>query len=119
LPRTSLNVPSQRPDVQTGESIIPLPDRGFRSEMERQLLEIQDAFGAFVDDADLQRRDAERRIEDTEHRLRTIERQKQELEDQLREAARQLRILRKSPAVRIARFFSRLNPLRSAPKRIR
>lgn len=73
--------------------------------MERQLLEIQDAFGAFVDDADLQRQDAERRIEDTEHRLRTIERQKQELEDQLREAARQLRILRKSPAVRIARFF--------------
>src|SRR5271166_3486078 len=112
--RRPLRMPLQRPDVETGKSKVAPAGLGFRSEMERQLLEIQDAFGAFVDDADRQRQDAERRKKDAEDRLRTIERQKQELEDQLREAARQLRILRKSPAVRISRFFSRLNPLRSA-----
>ena len=86
--------------------------------MERQLLEIQDAFAAFVDDAERQKHDAEGRLReaartkaDMEDRLRTIERQKQELEDQLRETAGQLRKLQKTPAMRIVRFFRRLNPV--------
>ena len=86
--------------------------------MERQLLEIQDAFAAFVDDAERQRldaegrlREAERQKKDMEDRLRTIERQKHEAEDQLRETAGQLRKLQKTPAVRIVRFFRRLNPV--------
>jgi chromosome segregation ATPase len=119
-------MPSHRPDVRTGKSNVPLAGRSFRFEMERQLLEIQDAFAAFVDDTERQRldaegrlREAERQKRDTEDRLRTIERQKQEVEDQLREAAWRLRKLQKTPAARIARFFGRLNPLRSARKRIR
>jgi predicted nucleic acid-binding Zn-ribbon protein len=87
--------------------------------MERQLLEIQDAFSAFVDDVDRQRQDAERQKKDAEDRLRTIERQKQELEDQLRQVAGQLRKLQKTPTARIVRFFGKLNPVRSERKRIR
>ncbi|MGA8583055.1 MAG: hypothetical protein WB715_04335 [Roseiarcus sp.] len=98
----------------------------FRSEIERQLLEIQDAFSAFVDDAERQKQDAEGRLreaeqqkKDAEDRLRTIERQKQDVEAQLREAAWQLRKLQKTLPVRIVRFFRRLNPSRSARKRLR
>jgi chromosome segregation ATPase len=94
--------------------------------MERQLLEIQDAFCAFVDDTERQRqgaegrlREAERQKKDTEERLSRIESQKQEVEDQLRETGWQLRKLQTTLAVRIARLFSRLNPLRPARKRIR
>ncbi len=94
--------------------------------MERQLLEIQDAFCEFVDDTERQKQDAEGRLreaerqkKDTEDRLRTVERQKQDVEDQLREAALQLRKLQRTPAVRIVRFFRRLNPLLSGRKRIR
>jgi chromosome segregation ATPase len=119
-------MPSYRPDAPIGKSNARAAGRDFRSEIERQLLEIQDAFCAFVDDAERQRQDAEGRLReaerqkrDTEDRLRTIESQKQEVEDQLREAAWRLRKLQKTPAARIARFFGRLNPLRSARKRIR
>jgi flagellar motility protein MotE (MotC chaperone) len=112
-------MPSHHKDVPTGESNVPLAGRGFRSEMERQLLEIQDAFAAFVDDAERQRQDAEGRLReaarlkrDTEDRLRTVEKEKQDLEDQLRKGAGQLRKLQKTPVARIVRFFRRLNPSR-------
>src|SRR5271156_1094626 len=105
-------MPSYRPDARIGKSNARAAGRDFRSEIERQLLEIQDAFCAFVDDAERQR-------QDTEGRLREAERQKQDVEDQLREAAWQLRKLQKTLPVRIVRFFRRLNPSRSARKRIR
>ena len=64
----------------------------FRSEMERQLLEIQDAFGIYRDDMERERRDAlereratERQRQDAEDRLRETEHRRQDLEDQLRE----------------------------------
>ena len=98
-----------------GKSNARAAGRDFRSEIERQLLEIQDAFCAFVDDAERQKQDTEGRLreaeqqkKDTEDRLRTIERQKQDVEDQLREAAWQLRKLQKTLPVRIVRFFRRL-----------
>ena len=119
-------MPSYRPNAPIGKSNARAAGREFRSEIERQLLEIQDAFCAFVDDAERQRQDTEGRLreaeqqkKDTEDRLRTIERQKQDVEDQLREAAWQLRKLQKTLPVRIVRFFRRLNPSRSARKRIR
>jgi septal ring factor EnvC (AmiA/AmiB activator) len=119
-------MPSHRPNVSAGKSAVPPVDPVFRAEMERQLLEIQDAFAAFVDDAERQRLEAEARLReaeqqknDAENRMRTIERQKQDAEDQLREAAGQLRKLQKTRAVRIVRFFRRLNPLGSERKRIR
>jgi len=89
--------------------------------MERQLLQIQDAFNVFVDDSERQKLDAEDRLHEierqkmgTEDRLRTVERQKEALEGQLRETAIQLRKLRKTPVVRFIRLLRRLNPLRSA-----
>ena len=112
-------MPSYRPDAQIGKSNARAAGCDFRSEIERQLLEIQDAFCAFADDADRQRQDAERQKKDAEDRLRTIERQKQELEDQLRQAAGQLRKLQKTPTARIVRFFGKLNPLPSQGKRVR
>jgi DNA repair ATPase RecN len=88
--------------------------------MERQLLEIQDAFRAFVDDKERDKREAdhrlgeaERRKKDIEDRLRAIEEQKQNVEDQLRETAWQLRKLQKTLPVRIIRLFRRSNPFRS------
>jgi hypothetical protein len=119
ITRRPLRTASQGPEVRTGKSDLPTGDRSFRSEMEHQLLEIQDAFCAFADDADRQRQDAERQKKDAEDRLRTIERQKQELEDQLRQAAGQLRKLQKTPTARIVRFFGKLNPLPSQGKRVR
>jgi predicted nucleic acid-binding Zn-ribbon protein len=87
--------------------------------MERQLLEIQKAFCAFVDDTERQRRDAIDRLwdmewqkKDAEDRLLAIEKQKQDVE-------RQLRKLQKTLAVRFVRFLRRANPLRSARERIR
>ena len=121
--KTSSQCPRIAKTSEPRESNVPPAGRGFRSEMERQLLEIQDAFAAFVDDAERQRleaearlREAERQKKDMEDRLRTIERQKHEAEDQLREAAGQLRRLQKTLAVRIVRFFRRLNPSRSGRK---
>ena len=116
-------MPPHSKDVRTSESNIPPAGRGFRSEMERQLLEIQDAFAAFVEDGERQRLDAEARLreverqkKDMEDRLRTIEREKLEAEDQLREARKQLQSLQKTLAVRTVRFFKRLNPSRSGRK---
>lgn len=95
----------------------------FRSEIERQLLEIQDAFGVFVDDAE---RQTHRALQDAEDRLREMERQKRDIEDRLnmverqkQDAEDQLRKLKKTPAVRIIRFIIRLNLFRSARQRIR
>lgn len=112
-------MPSHRKDARTGELNVPPAGCGFRSEMERQLLEIQDAFAAFVDDAERQKHDAEARLReavrmkaDMEDRLQTIGKEKQDLEDQLREAAGQLRKFQKSPPMRIVRFFRRLIPSR-------
>jgi hypothetical protein len=87
--------------------------------MERQLLEIQDAFAAFADDKERQRQDAEGRVREAERQKNETEDRLRVVEDQLRETARQLRKLRKTPAVRIVRFFGKLNSLRSAQKRIR
>jgi chromosome segregation ATPase len=130
--------------VRTGKSNAPARDHFFRSEMERQLLAIQEAFSTAVNDNERQKQDLEDRLrenereaerqkkdfedrlraierqkKDAEDRLRAIERQKQDVEDQLREAARQLRKLQKTLPLRIIRFFKRLNPLRSARQRIR
>jgi chromosome segregation ATPase len=100
--------------VRAGKSMVRLAERSFRSEMERQILEIQDAFGVFVDDGERQKQDAqhalremERQKIDAEDRLRAVEKQKHELE-------RQLRKLQKTLPVQIIRFLRRLNPLRSA-----
>jgi hypothetical protein len=89
--------------------------------MERQLLEIYDAFGVFVDDTERERRRilerlhaTEQQKQDTEDRIREIERQKQVVEDQLREMALQLRKLQKTPATRLIRLVKRSNPFRSA-----
>jgi chromosome segregation ATPase len=116
-------MPPHSKDVRTSESNVPPAGRGFRSEMERQLLEIQEAFGVFVEDGERQRLDAEARLreaerqkKDMEDRLRTIEREKLEAEDQLGEARKQLRSLQKTLAVRTVRFFKRLNPSRSGRK---
>jgi hypothetical protein len=101
------------------KSKIRMAGPSFRSELERQLLEIQDAFGVFVDDAEREthraleeKQDAEDRLREMEGRLRIVEREKQDTEDQLR-------CLKKQPAVRIIRFFTSLNPFRSTRKGIR
>jgi chromosome segregation ATPase len=117
-----LKMRSPRAGVSTGKSNVPAPGRIFRSEMERQLLAIQEAFSTAVNDNDRRKQDledrlremereAERQKKDAEDRLRSIERQKQDVEDQLRETARQLRKLERTPLMRIIRFFKRLNPL--------
>jgi chromosome segregation ATPase len=114
--------------VRTGKSSVPAPGGGFRSEMERQLLAIQEAFSNAVNDNERRKQDLEDRLremereaqrqkKDAEDRIRSIERQKQDLEDQLRETARQLRKLQKTLPLRIIRFFKRLNPLRLARQR--
>jgi septal ring factor EnvC (AmiA/AmiB activator) len=110
----------------TGKSNVPAPGRVFRSEMERQLLAIQDAFSTAVNDNERQKQDFEDRLrelerqkKDAEDRLRSVERQKQDAEDQLRETARQLRKLQKTLPVRVVRLFKRLNPLRLAPQQKR
>jgi hypothetical protein len=102
----------------SGKSEVRVAGPSFRSEIEGQLLEIQDAFCLFVDDAERQShraldrlREMARQKRDIEDRLRMVERQKQDAEDQLR-------TLKKTPAVRIIRFLMRLNPLRSARERI-
>lgn len=116
---------SPRAGVPTAKSNLPPPERIFRSEMERQLLAIQDAFCASVNDNERRKedlearlrdveREAERQKKDAEDRFRSIEKQKQDVEDQLRETARQLRTLQKTLPVRIIRFFRRLNPGRLA-----
>ena len=108
-----------------------MAEPSFRSEMERQLLEIREAFDAFVDDKERERRDAEDRLRDMERRSQaagdrlsaleaqnmTVEVEKRALEDQLREAGLQMRKLQKAPAARLARFIARLNPLGPGPKR--
>ena len=84
--------------------------------MERQLLEIHDAFCAFVNDTERamdRLREAEQQKRDIEDRLRIIEQQKQDVEVQLREATWRLRKMQKTLPMRIIRFFTRLNPLRS------
>ena len=58
---------SHHKDARADDSNAPPAERSFRSEMERQLLEIQDAFAAFAD---------------------KVERQKLEAETQLREGSR-------------------------------
>jgi chromosome segregation ATPase len=116
--------------VRSGKSNAPARDHFFRSEMERQLLAIQEAFSTAVNDHERQKQDledrlrevereAERQKRDAEDRLRSIESEKQHIEDQLRETARQLRKLQKTLPVRIIRLFKRLDPLRLARKRIR
>ncbi len=106
--------------VPTSKSNVPPPGRNFRSEIERQLLAIQEAFSTAVNDNERQKqhlehrlREMERQKKDAEDRLSSTERQKEDVEDQLREAAWQLRKLQKTLPVRIIRFFRRLNPLRS------
>ena len=106
-------------ETPSGKSTIRLAERSFKSELGRQILEIEEAFAAFVRDSEHQARDVEVRLRETEDRLRIIEMQKQEAEDQLREATRQLRKLHKTLPVRISRFFKRLDPMRWARKRIR
>ena len=112
---------SHRAGVRTSESKVQVAEQSFRSEMERQLLEIQDAFNVLVDDSERQKLEAEDRLHEmerqkmgTEDRLRTVERQKEDLEGQLRETAIQLRKLRRTPVVQFIRLVRRLNPLRSA-----
>ena len=104
--------------IRSGKSTIRLAERSFKSELERQILEIEEAFGAFVRDSEQQVLNVETQLRETEDRLRTIERQKQEAEDQLREAKRQLRKLHKTLPVRISRFFKRLDPMRWVRKQI-
>jgi hypothetical protein len=101
--------------------------------MERQLLEIHDAFAVFVGDSERQRHDAlerqsatERQKQDVEDRLRDMERQKKDAEDRLlaiegqkQDVERQLRKLQKTLAVRFVRFLRRANLLRLARERIR
>ena len=117
---------SPRAGVSTRKSNVPGPGRVFRSEMERQLLAIQDAFSTAVNDNERRQQDLEdqlRRVEqqkkEAEDRLRSIERQKQDVENQLHETARQLRKLQKTLPVRIIRLFKRLNPLRSMRRQTR
>jgi septal ring factor EnvC (AmiA/AmiB activator) len=108
---------SPRAGVSTGRSNVPAPARAFRSEMERQLLAIQEAFSTAVNDNERRKRDLEDRLRELERegelredRLRSVERQKQDLEDQLRETARQLRKLQKTLPMRIIRLLKRLIP---------
>jgi len=110
-------------------------DQRFRSEMERQILEINDAFCAYVDDAERrssdaltreryleerlhsaesrlseaeqEKQDVEWRKRDVEDRLVQTERQKREVEEQLLDTAWRLRELQKMPIVRFIRFLSR------------
>jgi septal ring factor EnvC (AmiA/AmiB activator) len=108
--------------------------------MERQLLEINGAFCAYVDDAERRSSDALTREHDLEERLRSAEsrlseteqekqdvewrkrdvedrlvqteRQKRDAEEQLLNTAWRLRELQKMSIVRFARFFSKSVPLR-------
>jgi chromosome segregation ATPase len=105
-------MPRHRDDARIGQSDAQAAAGNFRSEMERQLLEIHEAFGAFVEDTERQRQQAEDRLREADDRLR-------DMKNQLREAAGQLRRLQKTPTMRFLRFFKRLNPLRSAPDRLR
>jgi hypothetical protein len=110
----------------------------FRSEMERQILEINDAFSAYVDngerrsdaaltrECDLEKRlrsaesrlgeierekqDAEWRKRFVEDRLVDVERQKRDVEEQLLDTAWRLRELQRTPIVRFVRFLSRSIP---------
>ena len=97
-------MPPRRQDARIGQSSAQAAGGDFRSEMERQLLEMHEAFGAFVEDTERQRRQAEDRLREADDRLR-------DMENQLREVAGRLRKLQKTPAMRIIRFFKRLNPL--------
>ena len=105
---------SHHKDARSDDSNAPPAEPSFRSEMERQLLEIQDAFAAFADkverqklEAETQLREAEPQKSDMEDRLQAVEKQRQETEDRLRK-------LQGTLAVRAIRFFRRLNPSRSA-----
>ena len=107
--------------IVLGKSKVPVAERSFRSEMERQLLEIYDAFGVFIDDTERERRRilerlhaTEQQKQEIEHRIREIEQQKRGVEDQLGEMALQLRKLHKTPAMRLIRLVKRSNPFRSA-----
>jgi hypothetical protein len=119
---------SEPAGVPTSKSNVPSSGRNFRSEVERQLLAIQEAFSTAVDDNERQKqhlehrlremeREAERQKKDAEDRLSSTERQKQDVEDQLRKTAWQLRKLQKTLPVRIIRFFGRLNRVRSGQNR--
>jgi chromosome segregation ATPase len=110
---------SRPTEILGGKSTIHFAERSFKSELERQILEIEEAFGAFVKDSEHRSRDVEVRLRETEDRLQIMERQKQEAEDQLRETTRQLRKLHKTLPVRVIRFVKRLDPVGWARKRIR
>ena len=82
--------------------------------MERQILEINVAFNAYVDDASAIESDLEKRLRSAESRLGDIERQKQdverrkrEVEERLLDTARRLRELQKTPMVRVVKLVRR------------
>ena len=82
--------------------------------MERQILEINAAFNAYVDDASAIENDLEKRLRSAESRLgeverekQDVERQKREVEERLLDTARRLRELQKTPMVRVVRLVRR------------
>ena len=76
-------MPSHPTGVHAGKPNVKPEAVSFRSELEHQILEIQDAFCAFVSD-DLERHSAiERQKQDAENRLREAERQIKNMEDRL------------------------------------
>jgi septal ring factor EnvC (AmiA/AmiB activator) len=101
--------------VATGELKTRLAAPGFRSEMEHQLLEIQEAFDRCLDDAERARRDAEDRLREVERQKKEMEDRLRAAEDQLRETASRLRKLQKTPVIRMARFLKRLRAARATP----
>ena len=110
-------MPSHPRGVHAGKPNVKPEGVSFRSELEHQILEIQDAFCAFVSD-DLERHGAiHRQKQDAENRLREAERQIKNMEDRLfavesqkQDAERQLRKLQKTFVVRVIRFLGRSNP---------
>ena len=116
--KASFKMRSHPAGVPTSKSNVPPPGRNFRSEIERQLLAIQEAFSTAVIDNERQKQDlehrlrkmereAERQKKDAEDRLSSTERQKEDVEDQLCEAAWQLRKLQKTLPVRDHRIFQK------------
>jgi N-glycosylase/DNA lyase len=110
---------------RTGKSEVQPAERHFSLEMERQILEIQEAFELFIGDCERQKRDTENRLRETERqkkdiedRLRAVERQKQAVEDQLRDAGLQLRKLQETLPARIIRCLRKSNLSRTARERI-
>jgi hypothetical protein len=123
--KASLRMRSHPAAFRTGKSEVQPAERHFSLEMERQILEIQEAFELFIGDCERQKRDTENRLRETERqkkdiedRLRAVERQKQAVEDQLRDAGLQLRKLQETLPARIIRCLRKSNLSRTARERI-